>query len=69
MEHETLYRFLVNLSESAASFDEYQADKEKAMTAAGLSKEQQELLSKGSEKEIRQYLGDEYATAAQIRIS
>lgn len=69
MDHETLYRFLVDLSKSAGTYDSYQADKEKVMTEAGLTNEEQALLMKGDEAEIRKYLGDECACAAQIKLS
>jgi hypothetical protein len=54
-----LAKFVRELSEGADRQEEFSADPERAMEAAGLSEEEKEILRRGDEQEILNAIGIE----------
>ena len=69
MARENLHQFLVGLSSDANLQESYKSDPKAAMDAAGLTEEEQGLVSSGDEQALRKYLGDDLSPAGVFKTS
>lgn len=61
-----LAKFVQEMSEAAGRVEEYERDPEEAMTAAGLSEEEKEIVRRGDEQEILNAIGMESSRALRF---
>ena len=62
-----LYEFLKALSESEEKLSAFERDADEAMTAAGLSEDEKDLVRSGDEQRIMRHLGSEEGTGTAAR--
>ncbi|WLA39759.1 hypothetical protein QNJ95_44205 [Bradyrhizobium elkanii] len=68
MAESKLYEFLRELNDDSNKLTEFENDPEAAMTAAGLTNEEKEVVKSGDEEQIMRQLGAQDAAQAAFRV-
>jgi hypothetical protein len=66
MHESKLYDFLRGLNDDPYKLTEFENDPEQAMTAAGLTEEEMDIVKSGDEERIMRHLGGNPSPAARV---